>query len=92
MEHKDFLIGNVRYVLDGQTFDMEVTRTGKKNCYNYDLVERVHIHRLKATELVSLIGPQTQPFLERMLTGNEVMCLVHSKNGNGQIEADVFII
>lgn len=92
MEQKDFLIGNVRYVFDGESFEMAVTRVGRKNENEYENEERIHIHRLKPAEIVVFNGTRPKPLLERMLLDKEVMCLVHSREQNGQIDADVFII
>lgn len=92
MAQNDFLIGNVLEILDDETFEMEVMRVGRKNRRAYGYEEKIHIHRLKQSEITTLIGPHPKPFLERMLKGKEVMCLVHSREPGGQIEADVFII
>ncbi|NIO17275.1 MAG: hypothetical protein GTN70_09835 [Deltaproteobacteria bacterium] len=92
MSHKDFLIGNVVHVLDGDTFELTVTRVGKKNRNIYDEEEKIHINRLKPAEIVSLVGARPKPLLERMLMKREVMCLVNSREPGGKIEADVFIM
>jgi hypothetical protein len=92
MSQKDFLIGNVMDVLDGETFELNVTRVGKNNRHIYDHEEKIHINRLKPAEIVSLIGARPKPLLERILKKREVMCLVHSRDQGGKIEADVFII
>lgn len=92
MLKKDFLIGNVMHVLDGDTFELTVTRVGKNNRNLYEDEEKIHINRLKPAEIVSLIGARPKPLLERILMKREVMCLVHSRDPGGKIEADVFII
>lgn len=92
MSQKDFLIGNVSHVLDGDTFAITVTRVGKNNRHAYELEEKVRINKLKPAEIVSLIGARPKPLLERILKKREVMCLVNSKEPGGKIEADVFII
>ncbi|MDH3257992.1 MAG: hypothetical protein OEM19_00815 [Deltaproteobacteria bacterium] len=92
MSQKDFFIGNVLCVLDGDTFELAVTRVGKNNRHDYDHEEQVRINKLKPAEVVSLIGARPKPLLERILIKREVMCLVHSRNPGGKIEADVFII
>lgn len=92
MSKKDFIIGNVKNVLDNDTFKIVVTRVGRKNKNYYDSEEKVRISRLKSSEIVQLIGEHPKPLLERMLKNREVMCLVSSRAPGGQIEADVFII
>ncbi len=92
MSNKDFLIGNVIHVLDGDTFELTVTRVGRKNRHLYDEEEKIHINKLKPAEIVSLVGARPKPLLERMLMKREVMCLVNSREPGGKIEADVFIM
>jgi hypothetical protein len=92
MVKKDFIIGNVKNVLDKDTFKMVVTRVGRKNKHRYDFEEQVRISKLKSSEIVNLIGEHPKPLLEKMLKNREVMCLISSRESDGQIEADVFIV
>lgn len=92
MVKKDFIIGNVKNVLDKDTFKMVVTRVGRKNKQLYDFEEQVRISKLKSSEIVNLIGEHPKPLLEKMLKNREVMCLISSRKPDGKIEADVFIM
>jgi hypothetical protein len=92
MSQEEFIIGNVIRVLDGESFEMEVTRVGRRNRLIYNGEEKIHINTLKPAEIVSLTGTHPGPILERILAKKEVMCLVHSRSTGGQIEADVYII
>ncbi|NIO17641.1 MAG: hypothetical protein GTN70_11795 [Deltaproteobacteria bacterium] len=92
MRQKDFLIGNVGHVFDGETFKLMVTRVGRKNENEYDDEEKIHIQKLKPADILTYRGTRPKPLLERMLLDKEVMCLVHSREKDGHIDADVFII
>lgn len=92
MAQEDFIIGNVLKVLDGESFELEVTSVGRRNKNRYNDEEKIRINTLKPAEFVSLIGTHPRPILDRILRKKEVMCLVHSRSTGGQIEADVYII
>ncbi|NIS73687.1 MAG: hypothetical protein GTO08_00055 [Deltaproteobacteria bacterium] len=92
MAQEDFIIGNVLNVLDGETFELEVTRVGRRNSHRYKGEEKIRINTLKPAEFVTLMGAHPRPILDRILRKKEVMCLVHSRSTGGHIEADVYII
>ncbi len=39
----DFIKGIVTNVIDGKTIEMDVTKIGRKNFYNYNKKEKVHV-------------------------------------------------
>lgn len=91
MPKKDFIIGNVREIVGDNAFYVTVNRVGEKNRWAYGDVEMVWIKTLKVSEIVTLFWNREQLTLEKLLKGREVMCIVHSRGENGEIEADVYM-
>ncbi len=91
MPKKDFIIGDVREIVGDNMFYVSVNRVGEKNRGIYGDVEMVWIKTLKVSEIVTLSWKREQLTLEKLLKGREVMCVVHSRGENGEIEADVYM-
>lgn len=92
MPMKDFLIGNVTEILDGETFRIAVARVRGKNIHRYENEERIQIKRLRLHDVAWMTGVFTKPKLERMFKGKQVLCRVNSRDRRGRIEADVQLI
>ena len=94
MVGRDFLIGNVTDVVDGETISMTVERTGggKRYGYRYKDQEKVRIKRLKLTDIAWMTGVLTRPQVEKMLKGKQILCLIRSRDPGGSIIADVQLI
>ena len=92
MAEKDFIVGNVTSVLDGETFQVSVDRIGKRNLQVYGDTERIHMKKLKLRENVWMTGVFTKPQLERMFRGKKVLCRVSSRDLSGRIVADVQVM
>ncbi|MDH3257993.1 MAG: hypothetical protein OEM19_00820 [Deltaproteobacteria bacterium] len=89
---RDFLRGCVMSVLDGNAIEIEITHTGNKNRGTYNGIETIHITEIKPFLLLKKNGYRWKPFLEKMLLGKEVSCLVNSHTPGGEIEADVYLL
>ena len=92
MAERDFIVGNVTCVVDGETFQVAVDRIGRKNMHVYGNTERIHMKKLKLHENVWMTGVFTKPQLERMFRGRQVLCLVKSRDLGGRIVADVQVM
>jgi hypothetical protein len=92
MAEKDFIVGNVICVVDGETFHVAVDRFGRKNLHVYGDTERIQMKKLKLHENVWMTGVFTKPQLERMFRGKQVLCLVNSRDLGGWIVADVQVM
>lgn len=88
----DTIRGPVTVIIDGDTFDMKVTHTGKNNQYKYNNEERIRIADIDAPELNTPAGGRSKNLLERKLKGKEVRCYVQSRDTYGRIVAKVNIV
>lgn len=88
----DTIRGPVTNVVDGDTFDVHVTHTGKNNQYTYNGVERIRIASIDAPELHSPGGFRSRDLLERKLRGREVRCYVQSRDVYSRIVAGVEVL
>ncbi len=92
MPKKDYLIGKVMEIVDGETFRMAVARIGRKTMREYGKEERVFIKKFRLRDIVWITGVFTKPQLEKMFKGRQVLCLVDSRDRGGRIEAEVQLI
>ncbi len=88
----DQIGGKVTRIIDGDTFDMQVSHINRKNRYNYNNNERIRIASFDAKELGSAGGLQARRTLALKLSGKSVLCSVKSRDVFGRIVADVTII
>lgn len=79
-------------VVDGDTFEMKVTRIGNENRAKYNDEERIRISDLDAPELNAPYGHRSKDQLERKLKGKEVRCYVEARDSYGRIVAKVKIL
>ena len=80
----DTIRGPVTKIVDGDTFDMDVTHVGKKNRNKYKDEERVRIADIDEPELSSPAGQRSKAKLERKLKGKDVRCYVQSRDTYGR--------
>lgn len=88
----DTIRGPVTTVIDGDTFDMNVTHTGNDNQYDYSNAERIRITDIDAAELGSFGGYRDKEQLENAILGKEVRCYVQSRDTYGRVVAKVTIL
>lgn len=88
----DTIRGPVKAVIDGDTFDMKVTHTGKENKIKYNKEERIRIAEIDAPELNTAAGKRSKDALERKLKGKEVRCYIQARDTYSRIVAKVTIL
>lgn len=88
----DTIRGPVRNIVDGDTFDIDVTHVGKSNRETYGNEERIRIADIDAPELGSAAGSRSKGSLERKLKGKEVRCYVQTRDTYGRVVARVTVL
>lgn len=88
----DVIQGPVTQVIDGDTFDMTVSRIGTNNKNKYNGTERIRIASIDAPELNTLAGKRSKDSLERKIKGKNVSCSVQARDTYGRIVADVRLV
>lgn len=88
----DTIRGLVIEIIDGDTFDMNVTHTGNDNKNDYNNKERIRIAGIDAPELRSPRGQRSKDLLERKLKGKEVRCYVQARDTYGRVVAEVKVL
>jgi len=91
-EMADTIRGQVTEVLDGDTFDMEVTHVGRDNEVHYHSEERIRIADTDAPALGAAAGRVAKRRLEERLRGQEVRCYVQARDNYGRVVADVEVL
>lgn len=85
----DIVRGPVQDVIDGDTFDISVTHTGKNNKYTYNDTERIRIVGINAPELNTPGGLRAKADLKAKISGKEVRCRVHARDSYQRLVGDV---
>jgi endonuclease YncB( thermonuclease family) len=88
----DTIRGPVIEIIDGDTFDMKVTHTGKDNKTSYKDQERIRIAAIDEPELRTPAGQRSKDKLEGKLKGKEVRCYVQARDDYGRLVAEVKVI
>lgn len=89
----DIIQGPVTHIIDGDTFDMQVTHTGKFNEYDdYNEYERIRIADIDAPELGTWQGEIEKIELQNALQGRMVRCTVQTRDVYGRIVASVEVL
>ena len=85
----DTIGGNVTKVIDGDTFEMDVTRRGGNNQNEYGDHETVRMANTDAPELDQPGGEEAKEALEIALVNADVECEVQARDEYGRVVADV---
>lgn len=88
----DFIGGNVKNVIDGDTVELKVTRIGGNENIQYGEEEKIRIKEIKPLLWVEQNGHGRKPFIEMILLGKDVTCLVSNRNREGFIEGVLFLL
>lgn len=86
---KDIIVGRVTAVIDLETINVEVTQVVRNGGHHYYSEEKVRFHTLEY-RLQKRRNVKHKGFLEAILKGKGVMCLVEERNAKGYLEADVY--
>lgn len=92
MPGRDFVIGNVTDVIDGETLDITVDRTSEEKKHEFGDRKNIRIHRIWLTDIVWLTGVSTRSQIEKMLKGKRILCSIRTPEQGGKIVADVHLI
>ena len=84
----DIIEGPVTCVIDGDTFEMQVTHVGNNEHGYYDS-ERIRIANINAPELGTMQGLIARNKLEKILLDRVVRCTVQTRDDYGRIVACV---
>lgn len=76
----DVIWGDVTQVIDGDTFDINVTHYSKTNSVRYNDRERIRIADIDAPELRARMGQRAKHQLERTLLGQHVRLEVQARD------------
>ena len=85
----DIIQGLVTRIIDGDTFDMQVTAVGENNTYCYNDIERIRIANINAPELDTPEGLAAKRKLKRVLENRTVRCTVQARGPYGRVVVDV---
>ncbi len=88
----DVIQGLTINVIDGDTFDMNVTHVGTQNRFQYNITERIRIAEIDAPELKSLLGLRSKNILHQKLHRKVVKCFIQARDEYGRIVAKVQIL
>ena len=88
----DVIQGKVTEVIDGDTFEMNVTGIGQTNSQEYNDIERIRIAGMNAPELGTQAGQQDKQNLENQIGGKIVKCEIKARDQYGRLVSDVSIV
>jgi hypothetical protein len=92
MAGRDYIIGDVSDVVDGETIHMTVDRTGGGKTYGDSDLAKVQIKKLRLTDIAWLTGAFTRSQIEKMIKGKRILCRIKSRDQGGKIIGDVQLI
>jgi endonuclease YncB( thermonuclease family) len=88
----DKIRGTVLRVIDGDTFDLDVSSTHTDNAYPYNDIERVRLRGIDAPELAARGGAAALSRLRAKLQGRLVQVDIHARDKFHRIVGDVLIL
>ncbi|WP_421751108.1 thermonuclease family protein [Croceimicrobium sp.] len=88
----DIIQGRVFRVIDGDTFDIDVTNIGKKNKFNYHAEERIRFSSINAPEIDTGQGQLDKILLEEILLDKMVEISIQARDTYNRIVGEVKLI
>ena len=88
----DTIRGPVTEVIDGDTFDMNITHVGNDNKEEYGDSERVRIAGIDAPEIDTEDGKKAKKALSNKISGKEVRCKIQTRDTYGRIVAEIEVL
>lgn len=85
----DVVWGKVTRVVDGDTFDVNVTHYHRANAYPYNDNERIRIAGGNAPEMGSISGILAKTQLENKVSGQNVQLVIHIRDTYHRLVCDV---
>ena len=74
----DVIRGDVTNIVDGDTFDVDVTHYSKTNQISYNDKERIRIAGIEAPEIPSKAGERVKEHLEKNFLGKHVKLTIQA--------------
>ncbi len=87
----DMIQGFATNVIDGDTFEMKITHTGKNNVHDYMDNEKIRTAS-DAPELSTKEGQRAKERLKLKICGKEIRCYVRTRDSYGRLVAKLEII
>ena len=88
----DRIKGKVTNVVDGDTFDVNVTWVSPANTYKYNVSERIRINQIDAPEVYEPGYVTATDKLRRRIGGKMVSLAVHSRDAYRRLICDVSLV
>lgn len=88
----DIIQGPVTRIIDGDTFDLNVTHVGTSNERKYNDSETIRLAGFDAPELPSRAGQRSKETLTLKLSGQTVRCTVQARDTYGRVVATVSVL
>ena len=88
----DIIQGRVFRVIDGDTFDIDVTNIGKKNKFNYHAEERIRFSSIDDPEINSRQGQLDKLSLEELLLDKIVEISIEARDTYNRIVGEVKLV
>lgn len=87
----DVIQGRVTEVIDGDTFEINVSGRGANNTEKYNNSERIRLADTNAPELGTTAGQQAKQNLKTRIDGKIVKCEVQARDSFGRLVCKVSI-
>ncbi len=87
----DVIWGDVVRIIDGDTFEVDITHYDRRNGVSYGNRERIRIAGIDAPEIPSIPGLRARNHLENYLLGKHVRLTIRARDTFGRLVCDVAI-
>ena len=88
----DTIQGRVTKVIDGDTFDMNITGVGANNSETYNSTERIRLADMNDPELKTIAGQKAKQNLKAKIDRKMVKCKVQSRDSYGRLVCKVTLV
>ncbi|MFQ5940367.1 MAG: hypothetical protein ACE5KA_01535 [Nitrososphaerales archaeon] len=86
---RDMIWGTVTNILDGNTFEINVTHREKNNKERYQDTESIKIEKIEVPQIPRNIADRSKDKLESYLRGKFVLCKIYQRSADGYLLAEV---
>jgi len=85
---KDIIYGNVISVVDGDTFDLQLTKIDKRNQVQYNKEERIRLAGIDAPEINTEKGKEAKVDLWNKISGKKAKVIIQARDTYGRLIGD----
>ncbi len=89
---RDLIVGRIKSVIGSDLIKVVATQVVRRNHHEFGPEEMVRVKGLKSENSRVLEKVKVNKFHDARLTGRGVMCLVHSREAGGNIQAEIYIL